>query len=86
MTAFSTVLFVDGNPVGYKVSSEINGHLVLNPAENPEREIFPPVLHARNIEGKWQVEGTMNADLIEQVREDMLIKMEFSKNLFTAAP
>jgi hypothetical protein len=85
MLLFSTVLFIDGNPVGYKVFEEEN-RLVLNPAENPNREIYPPVLAARNQSGKWFVEGTDNIDLIEQVIEDISLNDHLPKQILSAAP
>ena len=70
MMLFSTVLFVDGNPVGYKVHEEKN-KLILNPAENPNRDIEPPVLSAKNRNGQWHIEGTEDRGLIDQVIEDV---------------
>jgi hypothetical protein len=70
MHVFSTVLFVNGNPVGYKVFKQ-EGRLVLNPAENPTREVYPPAIFARNENGQWFVEGTNDQDLIDQVIEDV---------------
>ena len=70
MLLFSTVLFVDGNPVGYKVHEEKN-RLVLNPAENPNRDIQPPIMLAKNTGGQWHVEGTEDRNLIDQVIEDV---------------
>jgi hypothetical protein len=72
MHVFSTVLFVDGNPVGYKVYKQ-NDRLVLNPAENPNREVLPPAISARNEGGEWLVEGTTDRDLIDQVIEDVTL-------------
>ena len=85
MLLFSTVLFVDGNPVGYKVYEEQN-RLVLNPAENPNREIHPPVLAAKNKSGKWLVEGTENKDLIDQVIEDINLNNHLPYQSLSAAP
>ncbi len=73
MQLFSTVLFVDGNSVGYKVYEQ-NNRLVLNPAEKANPELFPPVLAAKNSGGKWLVEGTDNKELIDQVIEDIRLK------------
>ena len=70
MHVFSTVLFVDGNPVGYKVFQQDQA-LVLNPAENPARGIYAPPLRARNEQGQWRVEGTNDRNLIDQVIEDV---------------
>ncbi len=70
MHVFSTVLFVDGNPVGYKVFQQGQG-LLLNPAENPSREVHAPPMQARNEQGRWLVEGTNDRNLIDQVIEDV---------------
>ncbi len=86
MHLFSTVLFVDGNPVGYEVFKEAN-RLRLNPAENPNREIVPPVLLARNDRGTWEIEGTDNRDLIDQVIEDVSMNNSFlPRQVLSAAP
>lgn len=86
MKTFSTVLFVDGSPVGYKVCQDDANNIIMNPAENPGRIIIPPVLSASNITGSWQVEGTRNQDLIEQVIEGLRYNMDFSPHHFSAAP
>ena len=70
MHVFSTVLFVDGNPVGYKVFQQ-DQRLLLNPAENPSREVYAPPMQARNEQGHWLVEGTNDRNLIDQVIEDV---------------
>lgn len=75
MVLFSTVLFIDGNPVGYKVTGEARNRLLLNPAENPSREIEPPVIQAKNEGGRWQIEGTRDRDLIDQVLEDISLQL-----------
>jgi len=75
MVLFSTVLFVEGNPVGYKVMEEERNRLSLNPAENPNRDIMPPVIHAQNEGGRWQIEGTCDRDLIDQVLEDLSMQL-----------
>lgn len=85
MLVFSTVLFVDGNPVGYKVFEE-NNRIVLNPAENPNRHIQPPVLSVKNVHGQWLVEGTNNKDLIDQVLEDISYNNHTPHHPLTAAP
>lgn len=72
MHVFSTVLFVNGNPVGYKVFRQ-DDRLLLNPAENPGRDILPPSISARNQNGHWEVEGTNDRDLIDQVIEDVTL-------------
>lgn len=70
MLLFSTVLFVEGNPVGYRVVRD-KDRLVLNPAENPGRGIYPPAITARRRGKDWVVEGTTDRDLIAQVIEDV---------------
>jgi hypothetical protein len=84
MVLFSTVLFVNGNPVGYKVMEEERNRLSLNPAENPNREIFAPVIQAKKEDGYWRIEGTHDRDLIDQVLED--ISMQLPSSLQSAAP
>lgn len=86
MRQFSTVLFVDGNPVGYTVSTE-QDRVVLNPAENPNRGIFPPALSARREGDHWQVDGTTDRDLIDQVIEDITLNEgKIPQNSLSAAP
>lgn len=75
MVLFSTVLFIEGHPVGYQVLEEDKNRLRLNPAENPNREIAPPVIVARQEEGFWHVEGTRDRDLIAQVLEDISLQL-----------
>lgn len=84
MILFSTVLFVDGNPVGYQVKEVDHHRLTLNPAENPNRAIMAPVIEAWNKDGNWQVQGTTDRDLIDQVLED--ISLQLPTTLQSAAP
>ena len=70
METFSTVLFVDQAPVGYKVQRSPD-RIELNPAENPSRSIQPPHLVAHNRGGRWEVAGTENQDLIQQVLDEV---------------
>ena len=86
MILFSTVLFVDGNPVGYNVSEESKNRLLLHPAENTNHEIDPPVVHAKNEKGIWKIEGTQDRDLIDQVLEDISMQMQLPSTLQSAAP
>ena len=86
MYQFSTVLFVEGNPVGYTVS-RVEDRALLNPAENPNRHIYPPALSARREGGIWRVDGTADRDLIDQVIEDMtLSEGKIPQNSLSAAP
>ncbi|NTS40285.1 hypothetical protein HRG84_05150 [Flavisolibacter sp. BT320] len=75
MVLFSTVLFVEGNPVGYQVMEVERNRLRLNPAENPHRDIAPPVIQASQQNGYWQIEGTRDRDLIDQVLEDISLQL-----------
>ena len=84
MVLFSTVLFIEGNPVGYQVMEVGRNRLTLNPAENPNREIIPPVIKANQENGCWRVEGTRDRDLIDQVLED--ITLQLPSILQSAAP
>lgn len=86
MHVFSTVLFINGNPIGYKVFRQAN-RLVLNPAENPSREVLPPSIYAHNESGHWVIEGTNDRDLIAQVIEDVsLNEGRLPTALLSAAP
>ena len=86
MHVFSTVLFVNGCPVGYKVFKE-EDRLFLNPAENPSRDILPPAIRAHHEGGRWLIEGTNDRDLIDQVIEDVSINQgQFMRNDLSAAP
>lgn len=86
MHVFSTVLFVNGNPVGYKVFRE-QGSFLLNPAENPNRLIEPPALRAQHQQDGWLIEGTSDRDLIDQVIEDVTNnEAAFPQNELSAAP
>lgn len=84
MVLFSTVLFVDGNPVGYQVAEEERNRLSLNPAENPNRDVAAPVIFAKNEGGRWRIEGTQDRDLIDQVLED--ISVQLPRSVLSAAP
>jgi hypothetical protein len=66
METFSTVLFMNHAPVGYRVQ-QTPGRLELHPADNPLRSETPPRMVAEKTAGRWQVQGTDNADLIHQV-------------------
>ena len=86
MQQFSTILFIDGNPFGYEVLTDERNRLSLNPAENPHRELKPPVLTVQNVDGEWKVEGTTNQDLINQVLEEILLNAHLPTHGLSAAP
>lgn len=86
METFSTVLFVDQLPVGYKVRRTQN-RMELNPAENPSRLVTPPQLVAENRGGRWEVAGTENPDLIRQVLDEVaMAQSPFGFMALSAAP
>ena len=85
MLLFSTILFVDGEPVGYQVNMN-EDQLLLKPAENPSRRFDPPVLMVYCTEGTWHVQGTNHHDLIEQVLNDIKKNKVVPKSGLTAAP
>jgi hypothetical protein len=63
-------VFVHGNPVGYSENEEID-KLALNPAENPTREINPPVWSAMKSSGKWLPEKQQDRNWIDQVLKNV---------------
>ena len=70
MCQFSTIFFVEGNPVKYEVW--LNGGIyILHPSENPNQFIAPPMLQAQQKNGRWEVSGTADRDLIDQAVEDL---------------
>ncbi|RPD50566.1 MULTISPECIES: hypothetical protein [Chitinophagaceae] len=79
METFSTVLFVDQFPIGYRVQRSAN-RMELNPAENPSRSFIAPHLVAENRGGHWDVSGTENPEIIQQVLD------ELNHNLVTGMP
>jgi len=85
MRLFTTVLFVNGNPVGYEVRQH-QGRIQLNPAENPNREIVPPVIYVSTKDGHLKVEGTSDQDLIDQVIEDVSQSDSLPGQSLSAAP
>jgi len=85
MRLFTTILFVDGNPVGYEVQKD-QDRIRLNPAENPNREVNPPVIYVSNRDGHLEVEGTTDRDLIDQVIEDVTQSHIIPDQNLSAAP
>lgn len=85
MRLFTTVLFVNGNPVGYEVRED-KGRITLNPAENPNREIVPPVIYVSKEDGHFRVDGTSDQDLIDQVIEDIIQSNTLPVQSLSAAP
>ena len=80
MYQFSTILFVEGHPVKYDIS--LNDVVAsLHPSENPNSFLVPPLLQAQKSSDAWQITGTADRDLIDQVIEEL----EWNQNKYTAA-
>lgn len=72
MHLFTTILFVDGNPVKYDVRSEAD-RLLLLPIDNPNNYLVPPFLYAEADKNGWRISGTQDRDLMDQVIEDICL-------------
>lgn len=70
METSSTVLFIDSVPFGYTLRRTVN-RLEWHPAGNPSRSTQPPRLSAECCNGVWKVAGTCNADLLEQIMDEI---------------
>ena len=66
----STVLFVDSHPIGYKVY-KADGSFRLEPTDIPDDSFNPPYLFVEHHGDEWNVCGTTDQDLIDQVIEDL---------------
>ncbi len=66
----STVLFVDSQPIGYKVY-HAEDEFLLEPTDIPDHTIQPPPIKVLHKMDTWTVSGTLNQDLIDQVIEDI---------------
>lgn len=86
MQFFSTILFFNGNPVGYKISQQENNQLSINPAEHTGRTTTVPSLRATYIDGTWQVQGTDDLEVINQVVEDLRQNAPLLTNALSASP
>lgn len=64
----STVLFIEGHPVGYEVVRDAADRFNLHPAENASRLVKAPQLQLQLADGNWLVLGTHDEDLIQQVK------------------
>lgn len=76
MSRYSTIFFVDGNPIGYKIFRKANQSISIHPAENPTREVQPPAITARLVHGKWEITGTSNQSLINQVLDELRLNKD----------
>jgi hypothetical protein len=86
METFSTVLFVNHAPVGYRVECN-QERAELSPAENPSRTDDAPRIIAEKSPAGWQVQGTDNQELIEQVIAELRLTQYRSANdPLSAAP
>lgn len=86
METFSTVLFVNHMPVGYR-AVRLPDRLELSPAENPTRTVMPPMLIAEKHNDLWTVRGTENEDLVRQVLDEVHLSEQHTTTLdLSAAP
>ncbi|MDB5196248.1 MAG: hypothetical protein JWP88_618 [Flaviaesturariibacter sp.] len=75
-TIQKTVLFVNGNPVGYTIFNE-GADYILAPVENPMATMKAPVLKVvLEHNGHFTICGTEDRDLIDQVWEDLGVAPE----------
>ena len=77
---------MEGSPVGYRVCRNDAHTIMMNPAENPGRRFIPPVLSLSNLSGNWEIKGTRNPELIDQVMNGLRHTMDFPPHHLTAAP
>ena len=70
MLLFTTVLFVDGNPVAYSVFKE-KSRVVLRPDALGETIEKCPELIAKKMKYQWKIKGTEDQNLVAQVIEDL---------------
>jgi hypothetical protein len=86
MVQFSTVLFIDNFPYGYRVTHE--GHRYhFTPTSTPDSAPRPGIT-SYSQDGQWMVEGTADATLIDQIRK-ILVQDPASRprqNVLSAAP
>lgn len=69
MPYYNTILFVEGNPVRYRVIQQQEDMYLLEP-ENAT-DFKPPLLSAIRLSDGWAIEGTQEQNLIDQTIEDM---------------
>ncbi|OLY93567.1 hypothetical protein SAMN05444008_108164 [Cnuella takakiae] len=84
METFSTVLFVNHAPVGYRVQCD-NERAELSPAENPSRKDVAPRIIAEKSPAGWQVQGTDNPELIRQVISELQLTERGPAPVFMSA-
>lgn len=86
MQLFSTIVFIDGVPVGYRVFRDEQNRFNLTPAESATREVEAPRLSAAQVDGKWEVAGTTNNRIIEQVVQDLEQNQSLIQRSIRVAP
>ena len=69
MPYLNTILFVEGNPVRYRVVQQREDLYLLEPENAPA--LKPPLLAAIRLSDGWAIEGTRDQNLIDQTIEDM---------------
>lgn len=66
-----TVLFVDGNPVGYTIRKEGENYLFI-PVQLPKENFVAPLLTVSfRQDHSCTISGTADQNLMDQVREDL---------------
>lgn len=76
---FSTTLFVRENAVVYDVYMDSdNCKYFFKPVNSVEKTIYPPTFSVSMIQGRWQMDGTNEHDLKDQVIDDIMHHLEVS--------
>lgn len=78
---FSTILFIEGNPVCYEFF-EKDGNYLLFPLYNPHSHTTPPELRLVKVKlNEYTLEGTTDKTLIDQVLEKVKLTVSLPKDL-----
>ena len=76
---FSTTLFVRENAVVYDVYMDSdNCKYLFKPVAAVQKTIYPPTFSVSLIDGRWQLDGTNDLDLRDQVIDDITHHLEVS--------
>lgn len=68
MFLFSTIVYFGENPVGYDVYQE-EDTFQLKPVIDSKMHMVPPVLTATYSDQLWFIEGTVENEIIEQLKK-----------------
>lgn len=83
---YSTVFFIDGNPYGYKLVRTAYDAISIQPGGSLQGNNQLPHLRACWLQDRWQVDGTDNQSLIDQVVEELTKNHGLLEQDFKAAP